>query len=66
MFNQQYIMDQFRIQHQNEQMIRSFECAKKLEDFMDSMDKVEPEYQRLAFEQCCEVFAKYMRKHNMI
>ena len=47
-------------------MIRSFECAKKLEDFMDSMDKVEPEYQRFAFEQCCEVFAKYMRKHGMI
>lgn len=66
MFNQQYIMDQLRMQHQNEQMIRSFECAKKLEDFMDSMDKVEPEYQWFAFEQCCEVFAKYMRKHNMI
>lgn len=33
---------------------------------MESADKIEPEYQRLAMEQCCAVVLKYLNKHNNI
>lgn len=66
-FNQEYIQEQFiRNQHHDEQVRKSFECAKKLNDFMESMGEVEPEYQQLALEQCCLVFVEYMKRHGIV
>lgn len=64
LFNQPFIENQLRTQHHNDQIMKSFECAKKLEDFMESVDKIEPEYQRVVMEQCCAVIMKYLKKHK--
>lgn len=65
-FNQSYIQEQLRVQHHNDQVMKSIDCAKKLDDFMESMEKVEPEYQQLALSQCCLVLEKYMKRHGFI
>lgn len=59
-FNQSYIEEQLRMQHHNDQVIKSLDCAKKLEEFIESMNELEPEYQQLALSQCCLVIEKYI------
>lgn len=67
LFNQPFIENQNQLRaHHNDQMMKTLDCARKLEDFMESADKIEPEYQRLAMEQCCAVVMKYLNKHNNI
>ena len=65
-FNQPFIETQLRQQHHNDQVMKSRECANKLKDFLESIDKVEPAYQNIALEQCCIVFGNYMKMHGMI
>lgn len=63
-FNQSYIQEQLQKQHHNDQVMKALDCAKKLDDFMESMDKVEPEYQQLALSQCCLVLDQHMKKRG--
>jgi hypothetical protein len=46
-------------QYRNQQLKKTGDCARKLEGFLRSMDEVDPQYQQLAFEQCCMVAGKY-------
>ena len=66
-FNQNSIQEKLRQQqlqqHNNDQIWKSINCVHKLEEFLKSMDDVEPEYQKFAFEQCCLVIANHM-SHN--
>lgn len=66
-FNQNSIQEQLKQQIQqyhNDQIWKSIECANKLDDFLKSIDKVEPEYQQFAFEQCCFVIGKHMTQQR--
>ena len=63
-FNQNSIKEQLRQQHHNDQVCKSIKCANKLDEFLKSIDEVEPEYQQLAFEQCCLVIGNHMRQHE--
>lgn len=65
-FNQSFVEDQLRQQHHNDQVMKSIECANKLREFLESTDKVDPNYQNIALEQCCIVLGDYMKKHGMI
>ena len=47
-------------QYHNLQLKKTGDCARKLEEFLRSMDEVDPKYQQLAFEQCCMVAGKYI------
>ena len=47
-------------QYHNLQLKKTGDCARKLEEFLRSMDEVDPQYQQLAFEQCCMVAGKYI------
>ena len=38
----------------------------KLDEFLKSIDEVEPEYQQLAFEQCCLVIGNHMRQRGSL
>ena len=68
-FNQNSIQEQLRqqqLQHHNYQVGKSIKCANKLDEFLKSIDEVEPEYQQLAFEQCCLVIGNHMRQHRSL
>ena len=47
-------------QYRNQQLKKTGDCVRKLEEFLRSMDEVDPQYQQLAFEQCCMVAGKYI------
>ncbi len=69
-FNQSYIQEQFRQEqlqrYHNEQMCKSAKCANKLDEFFKSIDEVSPEYQKIAFEQCCFVAGKHLMQRGII
>lgn len=67
-FNQNSIQEQLKqqIQHHNDQIWKSIKCANKLDEFLKSIDEVEPEYQQLAFEQCCLVIGNHMRQRGSL
>lgn len=69
MFDQNYIQEQYmqqQLQKQhNEQMWKTIECANKLDDFLKSIDELLPEYQKIAFEQCCMIIGNHMMKKGM-
>lgn len=65
-FNQPFIEAQLRQQHRNDQILKSIDCANKLKELLDSIDKVEPAYQYIVLDQCCIVIGNYMKKHGVI
>ena len=69
-FNQNSIQEQLQQQrlqqHHNDQIWKSIKCANKLDEFLKSIDEVEPEYQQLAFEQCCLVIGNHMRQRGSL
>lgn len=60
-----YIQQQAQQHHQN-QIIQVADSARKLKDFLDSVDKVDPSYQGALTAECCGVLLDYAKKHNMI
>lgn len=67
-FNRQYIQQQAMLQQQNHvnQVIEVQKSAKALKDFLDSSDKIQPEYQQMANAEYCTILCDYLRKHNII
>lgn len=64
-WNYNYIQHQEKQQHHYQQVSQTIDCANKLRDFLDSVDKVEPAYQQqLAFE-ICGVLTEYAKKHSI-
>lgn len=61
-FDQSYIEAQLR-KHHMDQVQKSYDCAGKLRDFLESTDKVEPEYQNMALMQCINVIVNHMKTH---
>lgn len=64
MWNYNYIQQQAAEQYHNVQMYRSFDCAHKLKDFLDSVDKVDPQYHGQLMTECCAVLLDYAKKHG--
>lgn len=63
-FNQPYIETQIRKQHYQDQIMKSADCVKKLDDFLTSVEKVEPEYQKRTMEACCSVIIEHMKNYG--
>lgn len=60
-FNQQLIQAQIQQQYHNEQVWKVSDCARKLDDFLKCVEDIAPEYQQLAFNECCAILGKHMR-----
>ena len=60
--NRDYIQQQMPTHHINQ----VYEFQKALQDFLNSVDKIEPNYQQQASAEYCKIFADYFRKHGMI
>lgn len=65
MMNYDYVQQQMQQYHIG-QIKNTYECAEKLRDFLDSTDKVAPEYQQAAWLECCAVLMDYYQKHNIV
>lgn len=63
MFNYQYIQQQAQ-QHYISQVLEVQKCAKALHDFLDGIDKIEPNYQQAAGAEFCSILLDYFRKHS--
>ena len=62
-WNWDYIQQQQAQYHQN-QISQVFECTIKMREFLDSMDKVDPEYKSMAAAQVCTVLIEYANRLN--
>lgn len=65
-WNYNYIQQQAQQQYHQSQVQQIMETAHKLQDFLDSADKVDPAYQAAMTANCCVVLLEYMKKHNII
>lgn len=65
LLNAQYIQ-QAQKQYHDSQIEEIRKSAKALYDFLDSNDKIAPEYRKMAQEEYCAIFYAYMKKHGMI
>ncbi len=63
LFNYNYIQQQAK-QHHEQQIYNVTDAAKKLKDFLDSTDKIEPQYQNMASAEFCAVLLDYFQKHQ--
>ena len=63
-FNHQYIQQQAQQQHHINQVFEIQKCAKALRDFLDGVDKIEPNYRQIASTEFSTIILDYIRKHN--
>ena len=64
-FNQTFIQQQVQQYNNNIQQNRNIlNSAQKLEDFLRSLDKIEPEYQTSASSCFCAILWDYFPKRN--
>lgn len=63
-FNYQYITQQNAQQKHFSQINEVQKCAKALKDFLESSEKIEEPYQKMAFDACCAVLIEYKYKNN--
>lgn len=64
-FDYNYIRQQTRQQHHNYQVFQVQDTVKKLNDFLDSLDKIESDYQNMASYEMCAVLFNYAKRHGM-
>lgn len=60
-----YIQQQAQQYHQS-QVRQVLDCAKKLQDFLDSSDQVASEYQNALLAECCAVLYNHGKKNRYI
>lgn len=65
-WNYNYIQQQTQQQYHQSQIHQILEATHKLQDFLDSIDKVDPYYQTELTANCCAVLFDYLKKHNNI
>jgi len=63
--NRDYIQQQIQTHHFN-QVYEVQKSTKALQDFLDSVDIIEPNYQQMASVEYCKILADYFKKHGMI
>ena len=64
-FNYQYIQQQAQ-EHHFSQIFEVQKSVKALKDFLESFDKIEPNYHQLANSEYCAILLEYFRKHGVI
>lgn len=64
-FNYQYIQQQAQ-EHHFSQIFEVQKSVKALKDFLESFDKIEPNYHQLANNEYCTILVEYFRKHGVI
>ena len=64
MWNWDYIQQQQALQHHQNQVYQIADCAKKLKDFLESAEKIDPTYEKAAFEACCAVLLDHANKQR--
>lgn len=65
LWNYEYIQQQVLQQHHQNQIMQVIDSARKLQDFLDSTDRVDPNYQSALLAECCAVLYNYGKKHNL-
>ena len=57
-------IQQHQAQHHQNQINQIFDCTKKLKDFLDSTDKIDPAYQQMAMAQMCAVLLEHFQNNT--
>lgn len=65
-FDYNYISQQAQQERHKEQVKQVVDSAKKLKDFLDSTDSIEPQYQKMASNEFCAILFDYLKKHGKI
>lgn len=65
-WNYDYIQRQAQQQYHQQQVQQVLEVAHKLQEYLESADKVDPAYQGAMTVACCEVLLKYAKIHGII
>ena len=63
MFNMDYAQQQ-AIQYHNQQIYNISDAAKKFKDFLDSSEKVNPEYRNALMMECCAILEQKIRENR--
>ena len=63
MFNMDYAQQQ-AIQYHNQQIYNISDAAKKFKDFLDSSEKVNPEYRNALMIECCAILEQKRRENR--
>ena len=69
MYNLDFISQQaklYELQYHTSQSLNVADSARKLEDFLESTDKVSPEYQEALISSCCAVLFSFAKSHGII
>ena len=62
-FNMDYAQQQ-AIQYHNQQIYNVSEAAQKFKDFLDSSEKVNPEYQNALMIECCAILERKLKENR--
>ncbi len=64
MWNYNYIQQQAQQQYHRSQVVQVQDSARKLKDFLDSLDKIDPGYRDTASMEFCSILFDYFQKHS--
>lgn len=65
-WNYNYIQQQAQQQHRQSQAYQVMETVQKLQEFLDSADKVEDPYREVMVAECCAVLLNHAKKHGLL
>ncbi len=65
-FDHNYISQQAQQERHKEQVKQVIDSARKLKDFLDSTDNIDPQYQSMANNEFCAILFDYLKKHGKI
>ena len=65
LWNYEFIRQQAQMNYHQHQINQVMETAKKLQDFLDSADKVDTSYREAMVTACCTVLFNYAKKNNL-
>ena len=63
-WNYNYIQQHAQQQYHQNQVFQVADTARKLQDFLDSADKVDPQYKEALTAECCAILLNYAK--NMV
>lgn len=65
-FHYNYISQQAQQERHKEQVKQVIDSTRKLKDFLDSTDNIDPQYQSMANNEFCAILFDYLKKHGKI
>ncbi len=66
LWNYEFIRQQAQQNYHQNQVKQVIDTARKLQDFLDSSEKVDAPYQDALVAECCAVLLDYAKRHNQI